>query len=62
MRTADNFWLGNELAPVGSPEPVTRQRNEQHPWLGDGICCASHRLGTIPPEQSSQSLQLFARM
>jgi alkanesulfonate monooxygenase SsuD/methylene tetrahydromethanopterin reductase-like flavin-dependent oxidoreductase (luciferase family) len=23
MRTADNFWLGNELALVGSPEPVT---------------------------------------
>jgi hypothetical protein len=47
---------------VGSPETVIRQRKAQHQRLGDDVFCASHRLGTIAPEQSSQPLQLFARM
>jgi alkanesulfonate monooxygenase SsuD/methylene tetrahydromethanopterin reductase-like flavin-dependent oxidoreductase (luciferase family) len=58
MRTSDNFWLDNELALVDSPETVIRQRKEQYQRLGDDIFCASHRMGTMPPEQSSQSLQL----
>jgi hypothetical protein len=59
MRTSDNFWLDNQLVPVGSPETVICQRKEESQRLGDDICCASHRMGTKPPGQSSQSLQLF---
>ena len=59
MSTSYHFWLDNGLALVGSPEAVIRQRKEQHQRLGDDICCANHRVGTMPPEQSLQSLQLF---
>jgi alkanesulfonate monooxygenase SsuD/methylene tetrahydromethanopterin reductase-like flavin-dependent oxidoreductase (luciferase family) len=59
MRTSDNFWLDNEPALVGSPETVVRQLKEQHQRLGDESFSASHRMGTMPPEQSLTSLRLF---
>jgi alkanesulfonate monooxygenase SsuD/methylene tetrahydromethanopterin reductase-like flavin-dependent oxidoreductase (luciferase family) len=59
MSTSYNFWLDNGLALVGSPETVICQRKEQHQRLGDDIFCANHRIGTMPPEQSLQSLPLF---
>jgi alkanesulfonate monooxygenase SsuD/methylene tetrahydromethanopterin reductase-like flavin-dependent oxidoreductase (luciferase family) len=59
LRTSYNFWLDNGLALVGSPETVIRQHKGQHQRLGDDICCANHRMGTMPPEQSLQSSQLF---
>jgi hypothetical protein len=59
MRTSDNFGLDNEPVPVGSPETVIRQGKQEGQRLGDDIFCAGHRMGTMPLEQSSQSLQLF---
>jgi hypothetical protein len=59
MRTSYTFWRDNELARVSSPETVIHQGKEQHHRLGDDICCANHRLGTMLPEQSLQSSQLF---
>jgi hypothetical protein len=44
---------------VGSPETVIRRRKEQHQRLGDDVFWAKHRMGTIPPEPSLTSLQLF---
>jgi hypothetical protein len=59
MSTSYTFWLDNELARVGNPETLVRQLKEQHHRLGDDIFCANHRMGTMPPEQSLQSSQLF---
>jgi alkanesulfonate monooxygenase SsuD/methylene tetrahydromethanopterin reductase-like flavin-dependent oxidoreductase (luciferase family) len=59
MRTSDNFWLDNELALLGSPEPVIRQLKEPHQRLGYDIFGANHRMGTMPPEPSLKSLRLF---
>jgi hypothetical protein len=44
---------------VGNPETLLRQLKEQHQRLGDDIFRASHHMGTMPPAQSLQSLQLF---
>jgi alkanesulfonate monooxygenase SsuD/methylene tetrahydromethanopterin reductase-like flavin-dependent oxidoreductase (luciferase family) len=61
MSTSCNFWLDNELVLVGSPETVIRQLKEQHQRLGDDVFCANHRMGTMLPEQSLTSLQLFGK-
>jgi alkanesulfonate monooxygenase SsuD/methylene tetrahydromethanopterin reductase-like flavin-dependent oxidoreductase (luciferase family) len=59
MRTSYHFWLDNGLALVGSQEAVIRQRKEQHQRLGHDIFCTNHHMGTMPPEPSLTSLQLF---
>jgi alkanesulfonate monooxygenase SsuD/methylene tetrahydromethanopterin reductase-like flavin-dependent oxidoreductase (luciferase family) len=54
-----DFWVGEGLAFVGSPETVARQVREQRERVGYDVMLAHHHITTMPDELVRSSVQLF---
>jgi alkanesulfonate monooxygenase SsuD/methylene tetrahydromethanopterin reductase-like flavin-dependent oxidoreductase (luciferase family) len=54
-----DFWVGEGLAFVGSPETVARQIAQQRERIGYDILLAHHHITTMPDHLVRNSVQLF---
>jgi alkanesulfonate monooxygenase SsuD/methylene tetrahydromethanopterin reductase-like flavin-dependent oxidoreductase (luciferase family) len=54
-----DFWVGEGLAFVGSPETVARQIAEQRERVGYDILLAHHHITAMPDELVRSSVRLF---